>query len=231
LAWGDITGASDKTTTFVTGEVSHTNGDIFVTQDASSCYMINKSTKQIINYMCYSGNGAGYATQTSITIPQTISGVTVTSIGTDAFRSKRLTSVVIPSGITSIGSYAFYNNSLTSVTIGSSVTSIGNSAFYNNSLTSVTIPNSVKTIGKSAFLGNSLTTVTIGTGITSIESNAFLKINDSENESYSNKSLTKIINKSGKSFDWKSITGGSSTATFVTGTIKHSAGNITVSAS
>jgi len=56
----------------------------------------------------------------------------------------------IGSAVTSIGSSAFSSNSLTSVVIPNSVTSIGNYAFYGNSLTSVTIPNSVTTIGSSA---------------------------------------------------------------------------------
>ena len=40
--------------------------------------------------------------------------------------------------------------------------------------------------------------------------------------------LTKIINKTGRSFDWKSITGSNYEANFVTGTIRHQYGNINV---
>lgn len=46
-----------------------------------------------------------------------------------------------------------------------------------------------------------------------------------------NLNLTTIANKTGSEFDWQNITGGSSAATFVTGTISHSNGNITVTAS
>src|ERR1017187_9384191 len=65
-----------------------------------------------------------------VTIPTNINGLTVTSIGQDAFAFHyNLTSVTIPSSVTSIGATAFGGTSLTSVTIPGSVTSIGGSAF------------------------------------------------------------------------------------------------------
>ena len=71
-------------------------------------------------------------TKGAVTIPSTLGGCPVTSIGDYAFYDcSGLTSVTIPSSVTSIGGYAFYNCSgLTSVTIPSSVTSIGDYAFY-----------------------------------------------------------------------------------------------------
>ena len=128
---------------------------------------------------------------TSVIIPNS-----VTNIYVHAFSSNQLTSVIIPTSVTSIGHSAFYGNKLTSVTIPNSVTSIGHSAFYDNKLTSVTIPNSVTNIGSSAFENNQLTSVTIPSSVTSIGSSAFYKYNTS------NPNLTKIINKTGKSFDW-----------------------------
>ena len=44
----------------------------------------------------------------------------------------------------------------------------------------------------------------------------------------SNSELKKIINKTGKSFNWKSVVNGSSEATFETGTVKTSHGDIIV---
>ena len=68
--------------------------------------------------------------------------------------------ITIPSSlggypVTSIGEYAFKDCSgLTSVTIGNSVTSIGYRAFSGCSrLTSITIPDSVTSIGNDAFKG------------------------------------------------------------------------------
>ena len=117
--------------------------------------------------------GAGGA----LTLPSTIDGNPVTSIGTNAFRScNGLTSVTIPSSVTSIGANAFqYCNGLTSVTIPSSVTSIGTQAFYGcTGLTSVAIPSSVTSIGDNAFNNcNSLTSVTIPSSVTSIGNYAF----------------------------------------------------------
>ncbi|MEE1003381.1 MAG: leucine-rich repeat domain-containing protein, partial [Acutalibacteraceae bacterium] len=100
-----------------------------------------------------------------ISIPSTLGGYSVTSIGSSAFYDcAALTSVTIPNSVTSIGSWAFSNcTSLTSVTIPNSVTSIGYDAFSGcESLTSITIPDSVTCIGSYAFSGcRSLTSVTI----------------------------------------------------------------------
>ena len=117
------------------------------------------------------------STTGAITIPSTLGGCPVTSIGEASFRGcSGLTNVTIPDGVTSIGVRAFFDCSgLTSMTIPGSVTSIGNYAFYGCSgLTSVTIPESVTSIGSSAFYGCSgLTSVTIPESVTSIGSSAF----------------------------------------------------------
>ncbi len=113
----------------------------------------------------------------AVTIPSTINGLLVTSIGDMAFfRCTNLTSVAIPNSVTSIGTEAFEEcRSLTSVTIGNSVTSIGMQAFDGcTSLTGVTIPNSVTWIGDNAFFScTSLTNLTIGTNVTYIGYDAF----------------------------------------------------------
>ena len=164
------------------------------------------------------GDSAFYDNKlTSVTIPNS-----VTSIGSSAFYGNKLTSVTIPNSVTSIGSSAFENNQLTSITIPDSVTSIGNWAFENNQLTSVTIPSSVTSIGDFTFSHNQLTSVTIPTSVTSIGISAFFKDNSS------NLNLTKIINKTGKSFDWGYIVNWSSGYNFVTGTVVNSNGNVEV---
>ena len=114
----------------------------------------------------------------AVTIPDTINGLPVTSIGNDAFAgcSYYFTSVTIPDSVTSIGYAAFADcMSLTNVTIGNSVIGIGDLAFsWLDSLTSVTIPNSVTSLGYGAFAECiRLTSVTIGDSVTSIGDDAF----------------------------------------------------------
>ncbi len=75
--------------------------------------------------------------ETSVTgeleIPATIDGVTVTTIGTLAFKScKNLTSVVLPEGLTTLEQWAFYScTGMTKITIPLSLTTVANAAFDN----------------------------------------------------------------------------------------------------
>ena len=121
---------------------------------------------------------AGYlGNSTELTLPAEYNGKSVTSIGSEAFRScTGLTSIEIPNSVTSIGNSAFaYCSGLTSIIIPNSVTSIGSSAFEGCSgLTSIEIPNSVTSIGNEAFDGcTGLTSVVIGNSVTSIGSSVF----------------------------------------------------------
>ncbi len=108
-------------------------------------YIITNGTITITGY-----NG----TNTTVTIPDTINGLPVTSIGNYAFENETsVASVTIPGSVASIGAYAFLGSGLTSVTIGGSVTNIGAAAFgYCSSLTNVTISGSVASIGGIAFI-------------------------------------------------------------------------------
>ena len=66
-----------------------------------------------------------------VTIPDTINGLPVTSIGNYAFLYRGdLSSVTIPNSVTAIGFAAFFQcNGLTSITIPDGVTTIGNQSF------------------------------------------------------------------------------------------------------
>lgn len=121
-------------------------------------------------FNCTTNNGAitikGYTgAGGAVTIPDTISGLPVTSIGDGAFYMFwPLTSITIPGSVTNIGSFAFFVcTNLTSVTIPNRLTSIGAWAFCGcDSLASVTIPSSVTNIGGKAFWDCfSLTAITV----------------------------------------------------------------------
>mgnify|MGYP006084615131 CR=1 FL=1 len=102
----------------------------------------------------------------ALTIPATIEGNPVTSIGDTAFYyCTSLESITIPDSVTSIGESAFSGcRSLTSIPFGedSELTSIGDQAFRDcSSLTSITIPDTVTSIVERAFWDcASLTAVT-----------------------------------------------------------------------
>ena len=125
-----------------------------------------------------------------LSIPATIEGKSVTSIGERAFsKCHKLTSITIPDSVTSIGDGAFKSGSnLTTIEVGA-----GNPDYtdmdgvlFNKEKTALriypagktgdnyTIPDGVTSIGESAFNGcPSLTSVTIPDGVTSIGDNAF----------------------------------------------------------
>lgn len=97
----------------------------------------NTNTVEITEYTGY---------DYGVSVPDSIYGITVTSIADGAFTNNLfLLGVTIPDSITSIGASAFSGcTSLRSITIPDSVISIGDAAFYNcKSLVSITIPDSV----------------------------------------------------------------------------------------
>ncbi len=65
----------------------------------------------------------------NVTIPSTINGRKVTSIGSSAFLLERIGAVTIPEGVTSIGYGAFRKSTATSISIPSTVTKIDYTAF------------------------------------------------------------------------------------------------------
>ncbi len=78
-----------------------------------------------------------------VIIPETINGLSVTSISSSAFSgSTSLISIKIPRSVTSIGNYAFHNcNSLTSIEIPNSVVTVGDDSFLGcNNIKYATIP-------------------------------------------------------------------------------------------
>jgi hypothetical protein len=140
------------------------------------------NTNGAITITGYTGPGG------NVTIPSTIAGLPVTSIGDFAFMgNSSLTSATIPDTVRSIRDGAFDAcTNLASVTIGSSVVSIGMLAFnFCTSLTSVNLPDSLRSINDGACaMGagcfgafsycTSLTNVVLGNSVTNIGDSAFL---------------------------------------------------------
>ncbi len=91
--------------------------------EAQFTYTITNDTVTITGY-----TGAGGA----VTIPSTLNGLPVTSIGDRAFyQCTNLTSVTIPDCVTSIGDYAFfYCTSLTALHFGGNAPSLGGSSVF-----------------------------------------------------------------------------------------------------
>ncbi|MFA7673792.1 MAG: leucine-rich repeat domain-containing protein [Clostridia bacterium] len=119
-----------------------------------------------------------------VNIPPTINGVTVTTIGREAFEYKRIYGVILPDTIVKISDRAFYGCGLQEADLGDGIEYIGEGAFYNtrkdyqpqrgssglnqyssDGLTSIVLPDTVKYIGDGAFASNSLTNVTIPNGV------------------------------------------------------------------
>ena len=178
-------------------------------------------------------------------------GKNVEYIGRAAFVHNKLTSITLPEGLKEIGTGAFNNNRFTvnqfifnrnsdgtenkksinsfagskgNVVVPDGVEELGAESFIYSEITGVTLPEGLKYIRNNAFERCNLTSITIPSTVEVIEQKALLK------EYSYNKSLTSIINKTGRSFDWSSITS-SNTANqvFETGTVTHQNNNITVS--
>lgn len=109
-------------------------------------------------------------------IPEKIDGMPVVEISGGAFyKTKGLTTVIMPDTIVTIGSQLFASfNNLETVKLSSSLKTIPSSAFFNcKSLKKLTIPNSVTEIEGYAFRGSGLETIYIPDSVTEIGENAF----------------------------------------------------------
>lgn len=106
----------------------------------------------------------------TISIPNSVSW-----IGTWAFSSTGLTSVVVPEKVTTLYEYVFSGcGDLSNVTLPEGLTTIKDAAFINcTSLASITLPESLTTMGNAFMNCSALTTITIPKNVTSIGKSCF----------------------------------------------------------
>lgn len=221
----------------------------------NQAYIYKRNSNGSIDYsniITYGGNAE------NVVIPAIVNGVELKTISAWSFYGARLKSVVIPDSVTSIGAKAFSYNSLPAnqafiyrrtaqgidyttlvdyggaernnvvipaIKEGVQLKVIGASTFsWTGSIKNVIIPEGVERIETEAFYATQLTTVTIPTTVTTIASRAFAKAQPSYTQ------LTTIINKTGKSFDWKAITasGIDTSATFEFGIVEHQYGDVEI---
>jgi BspA type Leucine rich repeat region (6 copies) len=149
------------------------------TLKAQFVYTISNGTISITACTNYPG---------ALTIPNTIDGLPVTSIGSGAFFNNNLTSATIPSSVTNIGDGPFENCAyLTAITVypnNPAYSSVQGVLFDKNQTTliqfpgglggSYDIPDSVTNVASLAFVFNrNLTGVTIPNSVTSIGDDTF----------------------------------------------------------
>ena len=195
LTLGTVALPAAESGTFLKGVTISASAEDALTYGDFNYKLLDNGTVEISKY-----NGSDEI----VTIPSTINGKKVTSIGERAFWGcKSLTSLTLPSSITKIGNATFCNcynltnitmpNGLTEidqfafyyckklkdVSIPNSVTKIGDNAFYScESLSSIVLPSKIKELNKGVFgWCTSLTEVTLNNGLTKIGEQAFLNCN------------------------------------------------------
>ena len=194
--------------------------------------------------------GYGGANKTDVVVPDG-----VLEIGASAFAYCYISKITLPEGLKAIGYKAFEINNLTELEIPTTVTYIGYGVINGNYLTeekayifarnsdgsiddttlvsyggnnsrTVTIPSTVKVIKTEAIARLTYAnTIIIPPSVEVIENKAFFKA------TWNNQTLTKVVNQTGKSFNWGNILYNTPGFEFVTGNIVSSYGNVEVVAS
>lgn len=168
VAWGiqEKFAVSESVMTSLSSFYYYYYGD--VKQEGDYAYTLTDGKAEITKY-----TGAG----DNVTIPGTLGGFPVTSIGDWVFSAHTgITSITIPEGVTSIGYGAFSHcYSLENISIPKGVASIGNYAFYNcYGLNNIILLPGLTRIGVGAFEGcTGLVSFTLPEGVTNISDRAF----------------------------------------------------------
>ena len=208
--------------------------------------LIYKRTNKGIDYSTIVGYSG--ALRENFTIPGEVNGVKLEKINPSSIQDMKLTgTLTLPAKVSFVGTQLFYNTEISKIDNGDGVVTDGfvwgrNSdgtiakdtlyAYTRMNQGAVVIPSTIKYIGAQAFRYRKITSVTIPEGVKKIGAYAFDSCNLTEITIPStveeidilalsgNSKLTKIVNKTGKSFKWKSILNTSKDFEFETGTIK-----------
>ena len=177
-------------------------------------------------------------------------GNKINYIGDYAFAGNLITKIEFPSSLRQLGEGSFANNKLTenvfiynlnsdgtenkkslnsyagaatNIVLPNEIEILGNGALVGGKITSITLNEGLKSIGAYMHSSDTITTITIPSTVETIHTNALYK------HQYRNPNLTTIINKTGRSFEWGSITNSTNkNQVFEVGTIEHDYGEIQV---
>jgi len=205
--WGRILGQSHGDEPFVTGIVSNSYGNVIVTDGIPTdekFFEFDATTGTLQGFMQYTLEGE--EAPRCMVIPDMINGVKVTTIGSNLFG---YSDIFEPSGGSAI-TFSIAD----CIIIPEGVEIIEDNAFLGGGTLAIILPESLQEIGMNAFAGNQLSWISIPKNVTAIGDNA-LSVLSTYNY---NADLFKIVNQTGKSFDWGAITG-TGTSEFVTGVI------------
>ncbi len=112
----------------------------------------------------------GYA----LTLPDTVEGLPVTAIGSEAFMRANIREVTLPEGLQSVGNSAFYYCSkLTALELPGSVQTLGGSALCMTAVEQVNLPEGLLAIGSNCFAYTPLKTVTLPASLAFLGAGAF----------------------------------------------------------
>lgn len=160
----------DQTVNLGNMQITLSQGDFSAVPNPASDF-----SWQVVSNVAIIQNYIGTSSDVVIPSKYKSGGITypVTTIGTNAFLNKSLTSVVLPNSLTAIATGAFQNNFLSSIKIPNSVTQIGLQSFAYNKITSVTLPNAITSLGDSAFRSNKLSSIKLPNTLTNLGSITF----------------------------------------------------------
>ncbi len=144
--------------------------------NALECLTYNLSSTYM--EVTITGVNTEVAMPSTLTIPETIEGCPVVTIGDNALRNQAgLQILILPANLRAINDYAFCNcDDLMLLSVPEGLQTIGNGAFQScGSLLNIDLPNSLTTLGNSAFDScGTMLWADLGNGIQSLGDYAFL---------------------------------------------------------